>query len=100
MKDEKIVALRVHQSVVFNGTHVSNFTERGSAGKAPADMTIVPELNCVLIEDRNDRALVPFVNIAYMKLNSKLHLEKEEFRKTEESKPKNNPKLNAVKRPR
>lgn len=100
MKNEKIIALRVHQSVVFNGTHVSNFTARGGAGKAPADMTILADMNCVLVEDKNDRALIPFVNIAYMKLESKRSIKKEEEKAKEAAKPKNNPKLNTVKRPR
>lgn len=99
MKNEKIVALRVHQSVVFDGTQVSNFTPRGSRGKHPADITLMSDIQCVLVESATDRALIPFVNIAYMKLDSVLEQEKESAAKAEVEKKKDK-KPQSVKRPR
>ena len=67
--EEKILQLRVHQHVVFEGTHVSNFSDKLSAGKSKAIMTLRADLGGIIVESKKDRAFIPMVNIAYLKLD-------------------------------
>ena len=100
MKNEKIIHMKVHQAVNFEKALVSYFSENPGPGRTGAKMTIVDNLQAVLVEGPTDRALVPFVNIAFMKLDSKASQEKEKADKKEAAKPKSTVKSHEIKRPR
>lgn len=99
MKNESVVAISLHQAVRFDGQLVTNFTDMNTRYKHRAKMTIVPELSCMLIESESDRALVPFVNIAYIKLDSKSHQEQQQFAEKEATKT-STLKSSDIKRPK
>ena len=100
MLKEKIVHMRVHQVVNFEGSLVSYFSSVGGPGRTAAKMTLLPEISCVLCEGPKDKALVPLVNVAFLKLESESFQKKQKEIKEEAAKPKNNPKLNKVSKPR
>ena len=98
---EKILQLRTHMGVRFEGTEVTFFTAVKATGKQLTKMKILPELQCVLCEGEKDRALIPFVNIAYMKLDSKLAEEKaEEVAKADAIASENRKQITRAKKPR
>lgn len=99
MKNETIIHMRVHQAVNFEKCLVSYFSNVGAPGKSKAKMTIL-DSQCVLVEGPTDRVLVPFVNVAFMKLESKAALKKIKDDEREAAKPKSTLKSQDIKRPR
>lgn len=99
MKD-KIIEMRVHQAVKFEKSLVTYFTTEGGPGRASASMEILPELSCVLVNGPTDRALVPLVNIAFLKLESISSKAKSAAKKTEAEKVKSTLKASDIKKPK
>ena len=102
MENEKILQIRTHESVEFDKSRQNYFTSVPTTGRTIVDFTIVPELNCLLLESKTDRALVPFVNLAYIKLESSASKAAAAEKKQAEKIAKTNQKnaKDTVKRPR
>ena len=100
MKNETVVHMKVHQAVNFEKSLVSYFSAIGGPGRTAAKMTILGDSQCVLVEGPKDRVLVPFVNVAFMKLDSLATQEKKKADEKEAKKPKSSVKSQDIKRPR
>lgn len=85
MKNQNVLSIRMHQAVEFNKVQASYFSGKGARGKNKANLTLMPEIQCVLVENATDKALVPFVNIAYIKLEKLEEAKKEVKSKTKAS---------------
>ncbi len=96
----KIIHVRTHENVVLDGNLENNFMAINRNRRPSTKMQLIKELNCIEISSEKDSVLVPMVNIAFIKVESPYSLEKEAAAKAEAAKPKSNPKLNTVKKPR
>jgi len=96
----KITHIRTHENVVLNDKLENNFMNTDRNRRPATKMTLLQELNCVQLESGKDIALVPMVNIAFIKLESPFSIAKEEAIAKEAAKPKSNAALNKVKKPR
>ena len=88
MKQEKIVHMRVHQAVNFEKTLESYFAADPGPGRKAANMTFMPEIQCVLVEGKIDKIIIPFVNIAFLKLETEAYKKIQEEKKEEVEKSK------------
>ena len=96
----KIIFARTYENVQFQGKYQNHFSEDARPGHAAVSITLHEEINCIEVNSSTDSALIPLVNIAFMKLDSPLAETKRAEAAAEEAKPKNNPVLNTVKKPR
>ena len=100
MKNEKIIFVSTHENVNFEKKYQSHFSSEKRPGRSSVEITLLADLQCVEVKNENDRVIIPLVNIAFLKLESKISKEKAEADKKEAAKPKNNPKLNPIKKPK
>lgn len=96
----KIIHVRTHENVILDGNLENNFMDTDRNRRPATTIELIKELNCVQISSNTDSALVPMVNIAFMKLESPYSVLKEEEAKAEAAKPKSNPSLNKVSKPK
>lgn len=88
LESSKIIHVKVHEAVNFEKALVTYFSTIGGPGRTAAKMTLLKDIQCILVEGPKDRAIVPLVNIAYIKIESDLSKEKEEKKKAELEKRK------------
>lgn len=100
MKKERITQIRLHQALIFGGKQETWFSSENVRGRIRVDFEIVPELQSIYVSNNTDKALVPLVNIAFMKLETVESKKKVEELNKEISKPKTNIKSKDIKRPR
>jgi hypothetical protein len=101
MKQEKVVQVSLHQAVKIDGNLATSLSDINSRGKYRADMTLMPEIQCILAETSKDRVLVPFTNCSSIKLSSVSVAQKEEEALAEAKRRESNRKKpKSVTRPR
>jgi len=96
----KIVQVRTHEDVMIDGKYVKNFKNIAHGTYKGYDMEIVEEYAAIQISTSTDIVIVPMVNIAFFKPESKFSKSKQAATEKEAKKPKNNPALNKVNRPK
>lgn len=100
LKKEKITQIRLHQALIFGGKQETWFSSEDVRGRVRVDFEFVPELQCIYVSNHSDKALVPLVNIAFMKLETEESKKKLEEVKAEQAKPKSTNKSHQIKRPK
>jgi len=68
--NETVTQIRTHQAVVFEKKQQNYFSITPTTGRTTVNIEFMPEIQAVIIHTEEDRALIPFVNIAYMKLET------------------------------
>lgn len=97
--EDKIILVHVHQAVRFGGSLATYFTSSPAPGKVFAEFKLRPDIFCVEIFNKDDRVLVPLVNVAAMHVESPRSVAKEEEKKKEAKKPKSTLRASDIKKP-
>ncbi len=96
----KIIQVRTHESVNLDGKGNTNFSVEAYSNRPGYEIELIPELTSVQISSESDSVIVPLVNVAFMKTETKYSKAKYQAKEKEAKKPKNNPALNKVNRPK
>ena len=96
----KIINVRTHEAVTLGKKLDTNFTAYNRGNRKAVEIELLPELMAVQISSQEDCVIVPLVNIAFLKPETKYSRKKEEAAKKEAEKPKVNPKESKVSKPR